>query len=295
MNGGGVANDEKQLRIGFVGLGEIGAPIARRIASAGWPLTAYARRPQALELLKGSSATHASSLKELGERSDIVAICVYDDAQLLDVTLGDGILAGMRRGGIVIVHSTVSRETCRRLADAAAPLGIDVLDAPISGGPDRATAGTLSVMVGGNPAAFDRCKPVLESIAGVLRLIGPLGSGQAAKTINNALYSAQGRLVDEAIGFGERLGLDRRALIEMLQAGSSDSFVLRRYAVTASLDYWVNQRGTAAGNVTNVLAKDVALYRGLAETSAGGPGDSGDVARLAQDFVDSLRALGKSN
>jgi 3-hydroxyisobutyrate dehydrogenase len=224
----------------------------------------------------------------LGGRSDIVAICVHDDRQVLEVALGEGILAGMGHGGILIVHSTVSRATCLRLAEAALPLGVDVLDAPISGGPDRAASGTLSVMVGGNSEAFDRSKPLLESISGVLRLMGPLGSGQAAKTINNALYSAQGRLVDEAVRFGGMLGLDRHALIEMLQAGSSDSFVLRRYAVTASLDYWVTQRGTAAGNVVNVLAKDVALYHGLAE-SAGASHD--DVARLSQDFVKSLQAL----
>jgi 3-hydroxyisobutyrate dehydrogenase len=283
-----MASEDKRLRIGFVGLGEIGTPMARRIVGAGWPLTVFARRPQALQALSDTPALIAASLQELGQRSDVVAICVYDDQQVLDVALGDGILCGLRRGAIIVVHSTVRRETCQRLAEAAAPLGVEVLDAPVSGGPDRASAGTLSVMVGGKQEVFDRCKPVLESIAGMLRLIGPLGSGQAAKTINNALYSAQGRLVDEAIAFGEKLGLDRRALIEMLQAGSSDSFVLRRYAVTASLDYWVNQRGTAAGNVVNVLDKDVALYRGLAESAGRTPGD---VPRLAQDFVDSLRAL----
>src|SRR5260221_6890175 len=145
-----MADHDKQLRIGFVGLGEIGAPMARRIVNAGWPLTIYARRTQPLEPFRDTNAVVAKSLRELGERSDVVAICVYDGSQVEEVTLRNGFLAGMRRGGIVLVHSTVPRETCLRLAEAAAPRGIDVLDAPISGGPDSAGAGTLSVMVGGD-------------------------------------------------------------------------------------------------------------------------------------------------
>ena len=278
----------KDLRVGFVGLGEIGVPMARRIMQAGWPLTVYARRPQVLEPFRNTTAVIARSLRELGERSDIVGICVFDDQQVEDVILGDGILSGMRRGGILLIHSTAHRDTCRKMAEAAAPLGVEVMDAPISGGPDGANAGTLGVMVGGDPQAFERSRPVLESFARNVRRVGPVGSGQAAKIINNALYSAQGKLVHEAITLGEALGLDRKALIDLLQASSSDSFVLRRYAVTASLEYWVNHRGTAKGNVTNVLGKDADLYLGL-EDAAGG--DAGDVGRLAQAFVTALRAL----
>ncbi len=278
----------KGLRIGFVGLGEIGAPMARRIMQAGWPLTVYARRPQVLEPFRNTTAVIARSLRELGERSDIVGICVFDDQQVEDVILGDGILSGMRRGGILLIHSTAHRDTCRKMAEAAAPLGVEVMDAPISGGPDGANAGTLGVMVGGDPQAFERSRPVLESFARNVRRVGPVGSGQAAKIINNALYSAQGKLVHEAITLGETLGLDRKALIDLLQASSSDSFVLRRYAVTASLEYWVNLRGTTKGNVTNVLGKDADLYLGL-EDAAGG--DAGDVGRLAHAFVGALRAL----
>ena len=285
-----MAGNGKDLNVGFVGLGEIGVPMALRIMQAGWPLTVYARRPQALASFRNTPAVIARSLRELGERCDIVGICVFDDQQVEDVILGDGILSGMRRGGILLIHSTAHRDTCRRMADAAAPLGIMVLDAPISGGPDGANAGTLGVMVGGDAQAFERCRPVLESFSRNVRHVGPVGSGQSAKIINNALYSAQGKLVHEAITLGEKLGLDRKALIDLLQASSSDSFVLRRYAVTESLEYWVNIRGTAKGNVTNVLDKDADLYLGL-EGSAGS--DSGDVGRLAQKFVQALRALGE--
>lgn len=281
----------RDLNIGFVGLGEIGVPMALRIMQAGWPLTVYARRPQALASFRNTPAVIAGSLRELGERSDIVGICVFDDRQVEDVILGEGILSGMRRGGILLIHSTAHRDTCRRMAEAAAPLGIAVLDAPISGGPDGARAGTLGVMVGGDAQAFERSRPMLGSFARNVRRVGPVGSGQAAKIINNALYSAQGKLVHEAVTLGEKLGLDRKALIDLLQASSSDSFVLRRYAVTESLEYWVNMRGTARGNVTNVLGKDADLYLGL-EGSAGG--DAGDVGRLAQAFVQALRAFGGS-
>lgn len=280
----------KTLNVGFVGLGEIGTPMARRIMEAGWPLSIYARRPQALESFKDSPAVVVPSLRALGERSDMACICVFDDAQIGDVVHGgatsDGLLAGMRQGSTIVIHSTAQRETCRRIAEAAAGYGIAVLDAPVSGGPDGAKAGTLAVMVGGDAAPFERCRPVLESFARIVRLLGPLGSGQASKTINNALYAAQGKLVHEAVALGEALGLDRRALIDMLQAGSADSFVLRRYANTASLEYWVKQRGTATGSVVDVLSKDARLYREL-EGSAGHA--AGDVGRLAEAFASALR------
>jgi 3-hydroxyisobutyrate dehydrogenase len=290
-----MSGNDKTLNVGFVGLGEIGAPMARRIMEAGWPLSIYARRPQALEPFRNSAAAVAPTLRDLGERSDIACICVFDDAQIEDVVLGaatgDGLLAGMRKGGTIVIHSTAQRETCRRIAEAAAGCGVTVLDAPISGGPDGAKAGTLAVMVGGDAAPFERCRPVLESFARNVRHLGPLGSGQAAKTINNALYAAQGRLVDEAVGLGETLGLDRRALIGMLQAGSADSFVLGRYAITASLAYWTRQRGTATGSVVEVLGKDAGLYRKLEESTGMAPGDVGS---LAQDFVRRLRAMDKA-
>lgn len=282
----------KPLVIGFVGLGEIGAPMARRILDAGWPLVLYARRAEALKPFAGSAAVVVASLRELGEQSDMVAICVHDDAQVDEVVLGemngDGILSGLRAGGILVIHSTVNRDTCLRLADVAARKGIEVVDAPISGGPDGARAGTLVVMAGGTTAAVERCRPLFESFARTVQHVGPLGSGQAVKAINNALYAAQGKLVDEAVAVGDRLGIDRQTLIEVLQSGSADSFVLRRYGVTASLQYWLMHRGTAAGNVVNVLAKDAHLYANL----AGVGGEShGDVARLSQAFIEALREL----
>jgi 3-hydroxyisobutyrate dehydrogenase len=277
--------------IGFVGLGEIGAPMARRILDAGWPLVLYARRAEALKPFEGTAAATVASLRELGRRADIVAVCVHDDAQLEAVALGsadDGVFAGLRAGGILVVHSTVNRDTCLRLAEAAAPRGIDVVDAPISGGPDGARTGTLAVMAGGTAPAVERCRPVFESFARTVRRVGPLGCGQAAKAINNALYAAQGKLVDEAVAVGERLGIDRRTLIDVLQSGSADSFVLRRYGVTASLQYWLMHRGTATGNVVNVLEKDAQLYANLAAAKDEAPGD---VARLSEAFVAALREL----
>ncbi|MBM3346572.1 MAG: NAD(P)-dependent oxidoreductase [Betaproteobacteria bacterium] len=285
-----MSGNGKTLKVGFVGLGEIGAPMAQRIMQASWPLTIYARRPQALEPFRNTPAIAVPTLRALGERSDMVCVSVFDDAQIEAVVLGeaagDGLLAGMRNGSVIVIHSTAQRDTCRRVAAAAAGHGSAVLDAPVSGGPDGAKAGTLAVMVGGDAAPFERCRPVLESFSRPVRHVGPLGSRQSAKTISNALYAAQGQLVDEAVSLGASLGLDRRALIDMLQAGSADSFVLRRYANTASLDYWVKQRGTATGSVVDVLSKDARLYHDLA-ASAGHA--AGDVGRLAEAFASALR------
>jgi len=179
------------MRVGFVGLGDQGGPIARRIIDAGYPVTLYARRAATLEPFADSDAKIAGTLLELGAASDVLGVCVMDDAGVEEVLTGDaGALAGMEAGGVVIIHSTVHPDTCRRMEAAAADRGVAVLDAPVSGGGAVAAAGNVTVMVGGDEATFERCRPVFETYAGLLRHLGPLGSGQLAKLLNNLLFIA---------------------------------------------------------------------------------------------------------
>jgi 3-hydroxyisobutyrate dehydrogenase-like beta-hydroxyacid dehydrogenase len=253
------------LRVGFVGLGAQGAPIAHRIAGAGFPLGVWARRPASLEPFAGVAAYPAPSPRDLGAWADVVGVCVVDDDDVRQVVLGPGgLLAGMRAGSCLLVHSTVAPSTCDEIGVLAAPVSVAVLDAPVSGGGAAAAAGTLAVMVGGPPAALDRVRPVLASFAGLVAHLGPLGSGQRAKIINNLLFTAILALSADGIAAGGAMGLSEPALIEVLAAGSSSSFALR-----ASM---------AAGGPATLLArareihleKDVALARSLIQASQPG-------------------------
>ncbi|MGA7420318.1 MAG: NAD(P)-dependent oxidoreductase [Acidimicrobiales bacterium] len=221
-----VSTDPSRPRVGFVGLGSQGGPMARRIVEAGFATTLWARRPESLEPLATQTAT-AGSLVELGRVSDLVAVCVVNDDDVRSVLLGpDGILAGMGEGGLVAIHSTVHPETCRQVADSARPLGISVIDAPVSGGGRAAAAGNLLVLVGGDVADLQRARPVLSTYGNPVVHLGPLGSGQVAKLINNALMTAQLGLADDALRVGAALELDAGALAEALAHGSGASFSL---------------------------------------------------------------------
>jgi 3-hydroxyisobutyrate dehydrogenase-like beta-hydroxyacid dehydrogenase len=231
----------------------MGGPMARRILDAGWPLAIYDVRQEALEAFNSSAAVVCASPREVGARSQFVCICVVDDAQLESVVLGDGVLAGLAAGGIIAVHSTVHPDTCRRLASAATERGVTLIDAAVSGGGDGAAAGTLSVMVGAEEATFERARPVFEAFGRTVRLLGPLGSGATAKLINNGLFAANLKVVEEAVDMGDAMGLDRQALVDVIASGSGGSFALRR-----------NVEGLSAGPAilregSHLLQKDVHL------------------------------------
>ena len=137
--------------VGFIGLGSQGGPIARRIVDAGFPLTLWARRPETLDPFADTPAVTATSPAILAERSEIIGVCVTGDDDVDEVVLGrHGVLAGISRGGTLIIHSTVHPQTCLRLARAATEKGVQLIDAPVSGGGPAASQGTLLVMVGGD-------------------------------------------------------------------------------------------------------------------------------------------------
>ena len=177
-------------RVGFIGLGRQGAPIARRIVEHGHELTLWARRPESTEPFADTAATVVSTPAEVGAASEIVGICVFTDADVEDVLLGPhGVLAGMAPGGVVAIHSTVLPDTCAHVAARADERGIAVVDAPVSGGGSAAAAGRLLLMAGGAEAALAACRPVFETFADPIVHLGALGAGQMAKGINNLLLA----------------------------------------------------------------------------------------------------------
>lgn len=236
--------------------------MARRIVEAGFPLTLWARRSHSTEPYADTAATIAARPDLLGAASDVVGICVVGDADVEEVLLGErGVLAGMTRGGIVAIHSTVHPDTCRRLATAAAGLGIAVIDAPVSGGGQAAANRSLLVMVGGEPEAVAVCRPVLEAFGDPVVYLGPLGSGQTAKLINNFVFTAQLSLAVETYAFADELGVDRTALGAVLAHGSGGSRVAA--IVSASGMDLAGIRAAAP-----LLRKDVDLVLDLARQRA---------------------------
>jgi 3-hydroxyisobutyrate dehydrogenase len=212
------------MRVGFIGLGSQGGPMARRIVDGGFDLTLWARRPASLEPYADTAATTAATPAELGAASDLVCICVVGDDDVREVLNGDtGVLAGIASGGIVAIHSTVHPDTCREIAEKAAAQGVTVIDAPVSGGGPAVEAGTLLVMVGGEDDVVAKVSPVFASYSDAIVHLGPLGSGQSAKILNNLLFSANLGSAISTLELGESLGIPRDRLCEVLNRGSATS------------------------------------------------------------------------
>lgn len=216
-------------RVGFIGLGAMGEPMAANLAKAGFPLTVYDIRPEPLERLEALGATVAASARALAERSDIVLLAVVDDAQVEATLLDGGVLDALASGAVIVVHSTIHPSTCRRLAALAIERGIGFLDAPISGGANGAEAGTLAIMVGGDDAALAGCRDVLDAMAANVFHVGGTGMGEVAKITNNVVLAVvlQGTL--EGLRLAKWSGVDESTMLEILRASAGDSWVVRHW------------------------------------------------------------------
>jgi 3-hydroxyisobutyrate dehydrogenase-like beta-hydroxyacid dehydrogenase len=215
------------VRVGFIGLGSQGAPMARRIVEAGYPTTLWARRVASLEPFACTAAATAASPAELAEASDVVCVCVFDDAGVTEVLSPQGgVLSALAPGGVVAVHSTVHPDTCRRLAELASERNVALIDAPVSGGAIAAADGQLLVMIGGPPEAVERCRPVFETYGNPVVHLGPVGAGQLAKLLNNLLFTAQLATATDAFRLAGALGVDPEALAGVVAHGSGSSYSL---------------------------------------------------------------------
>src|SRR5262245_8727253 len=220
-------------RVGFIGLGNMGAPMARNLVRAGFELTVYDVRAEPLAELARLGAHVARSTREVGERSEVVETVVLNDAQVEAVFLGngagDGVLAGARPGSIFVVHSTVSPLLCRRLAVAARDRGVHVVDAAVSGAEQRSEAGTLTRMVGGEAEAVERCRPIFDAVGEHVFHVGALGQGLAAKLCNNLMLLANMRALEEALEVAAAAGVEARTLLEIAATSTGDSWAVRNF------------------------------------------------------------------
>jgi 3-hydroxyisobutyrate dehydrogenase len=269
-----------KLRTGFIGLGSQGGPMARRIVEAGYPLVLWARRKESLEPYADTAATFADTIAALGGQCDLVCICVVDDAGVRAVC--DELIPAMKPGSRIAIHSTILPDNCVALAERCAKAGIGLIDAPVSGGGGGAAAGTLTVMCGGSDEDFAATRPVFETYGKLIVLLGPVGAGQRAKLVNNALMAANMGLAHAALAAGEALGIDRAALIELVKASSGRSFGFEVYArLPQPLGPWPG---------SSLLIKDVNLLTG---TLHGNP-DAEALAEAANTFFAALPAAASS-
>jgi 2-hydroxy-3-oxopropionate reductase len=214
-------------RIGFIGLGAMGAPMALNLLKRGHQVTVWARRPDATAPLVAAGAVAGESAEQVAAAADVVMTMVTDGRAVEEVTLGrQGVASGARKGALVVDHSTIAPADARRIAGELGARGVEMLDAPVSGGSAAAESGTLAIMVGGSPAALDRAHPLLSCYAARIVHIGPSGAGQVAKACNQICTIVNQMGAAEAMLLAERAGVDPRAVKEALMGGFAASRML---------------------------------------------------------------------
>ncbi len=212
--------------VAFLGLGVMGHPMAGHLARAGHRTTVYNRTAaRAAAWAAEYGGCHAATPREAAKGADIVFACVGNDDDLRSVVLGaDGAFAGMKPGAIFVDHTTASAEVARELGAEAGRRGLKFIDAPVSGGNLGAINGALTVMCGGEAQAFDTIKPVAMAFSKAVTLLGPNGAGQLAKMVNQIAIAGLVQGLAEAIAFGERAGLDMKAVLGVIGKGAAQSW-----------------------------------------------------------------------
>jgi 2-hydroxy-3-oxopropionate reductase len=214
-------------KLGFVGLGIMGRPMALNLRKAGHAVRVHARRAESMKPLSEAGATACGSPQELAASVDIIFICVSDTPDVEHVILGDkGLVHGVRKGAVIVDMSTISPVATRAMAAEIAERGAEMLDAPVSGGEVGAINATLSIMVGGKPAVFERVKPYFECMGKNIVLVGDNGAGQVAKACNQIVAAVTIEAVSEALTFARKNGVDAGKVREALMGGFAGSKIL---------------------------------------------------------------------
>ncbi len=216
-------------KAGFIGMGDIGLPMAKRIVEK-YPTTIVGhRRREPIEEMKSLGATEVKTAKEVGEASDAVVIMVQNDNQAEAVIYGpDGLLEGMKEGSGILMMGTFRPKFCQRVYDDAKVKGIDVIDAPVVGGRMGAEKGTLGISAGGDEAAIEKYREILETM-GKITYCGAIGTGQVFKLANNMCAVVNSRMAYEAVAWGIRSGAKEEDLVKYMANGSGSSYILQNW------------------------------------------------------------------
>ncbi len=271
-------------RVAFIGLGVMGYPMAGHLAAAGHRVTVYNRTTATAERWMAEhggqrAATPAAAARDAA----VVFSCVGNDDDVRAVLTGaDGALAGVAAGAVLVDHTTASADLATELAAEAATLGAGFVDAPVSGGQSGAENGTLTVMAGGDPAHWAAAEPVIAAYAHRSRLLGPVGSGQRAKMVNQICIAGLLQGLAEGLAFAQRAGLDARAVVDVIAGGAAQSWQMDNRAVTMLEDRF------DFGFAVDWMRKDL----GLAAAEARRNGASLPVTALVDQFYARIQSMG---
>ncbi len=225
---------DRTRKLAFIGLGVMGAPMAGHLAAAGHEVTVYNRTAaKATAWSEAHGGTVAPSPAAAAQGADLVMVCVGNDDDVRAVTLGEGgAFAGMAPGAVFVDHSTASAGVARELAETARGHGLGFLDAPVSGGQAGAENGQLTIMVGGDAETFAAARPVLETYARAVMLMGPVGAGQLTKMVNQICIAGLVQGLAEGLNFGLKAGLDMDRVIEVISQGAAASWQMENRGKT---------------------------------------------------------------
>ncbi len=235
--------------VGFIGLGSQGAPMAQRLIDGGYSVLLWARREETLQPFVGGGALIAQSVEELGSKVECCGVCVVDDVGVQQVC--DRLIPAMAAGSCIVIHSTVTPALCQQLNDRAKQRGIQLLDAPVSGGGQGAAEGRLTLMVGGDKDTLEQLKPLFAAFSHRVFHMGKVGTGQQAKLVNNNLMAANLALANAALAMADALGIEQQQFVELVKTSSGHSVAFDvRARMSAPTDF---SHGAA------LLMKDITL------------------------------------
>ncbi len=268
----------------FIGLGVMGYPMAGHLKTGGHEVTVYNRTTAKAERWAAEhGGSYAPTPREAAQGAEFVFVCVGNDDDLRAVVLGDdGAFAGMSTGAVLVDHTTASAEVARELAEVGGQCGVEVIDAPVSGGQAGAENGALTVMCGGEAATFDKAAPVIDCFAKACILMGPAGAGQLTKMVNQICIAGLLQGLSEGMNFGQKAGLDMEKVIEVISKGAAQSWQMDNRASTmcaGKFDF---------GFAVDWMRKDL----GIALAEAKGNGARLPVTALVDQFYAQVQARG---
>ena len=243
------------MKVGFIGVGRMSTPMVARLVAAGHEVQALGRTDEKRSAVTELGAIAVAQPQYAADGAEVVVLCVFTDDQVGEAA--PGLIAAMAPGSVLVLHTTGSPRTAEALAELAAAREISVLDAPVSGGPHDIAAGHITLWVGGDADGVQRARPVLSAYGDPVLHVGPVGSGQKVKLVNNTLFAAQIGLVAEAAELGGRLGLEEAVLLAALPHGSGASAAMANIARAGSTARFI-------GAVGEFIGKDVAVVRATA-------------------------------
>ncbi len=248
-------------RIGFIGVGTMGLPMAKNLVKKGFAVTAYDTNAEAVQAAASAGMTAAGSTAEAVATADLVITMLPSSPHAESVYTGDGgVLAAARKGTLCVDMSTIDPSVSRRIAAGATERGLRFIDAPVSGGVPRAAEGTLAIMVGGSPGDFDEALPALSAMGANVIRVGPVGSGEVVKLCNNLIAGVAAVAISEAFRIAEGFGVDPKVVTEVISKSSGHTWVMEHmHPVPGLVAKAASTNGYQAGFMTDLMCKDLGL------------------------------------